>query len=553
AEHVKRGTKRPHGSVKGKEVQKKVSKSIACKKPAHEKDLTSKKNKRGKAKQGDQEDLEGAGARSGDGGSDHNYDHKEKDDEDEDKDNKGNNEPNVNAITGKPYSPGPLSEELGDKAVKIYCDCMNKLEAIALSPNKPLHSILLHFNVGKPPGVRPPNPWNVFVLWYNMEGEYKKPEKWTIQTQTPYKLLWPSTWTATKERLNKHLDEVKSNPKKLSQYLDKMLKPVLYYVDHRILVWGAAHPTKPNNTSIGQGVMWSGSPLFARVKEHSETQVSRALQDMSTLIHMVQMEGTHASADVLDLYHEIHCSLKKPPAKKSKQDKHRHWLATIIHHNTSHLLKNKHNLVISNFVFRALNYQLVLRNYPEDTSVPGVRKVTLHNLGAGFLKVMVSARVEYVNKSVAGTLMEKDKCHKHLYVESWSEEDKAANPNIQEKVAVITNVAGAVVVLADGTVPKPDDSASGGTAPAAKETTVQPKKATLKKVITKTMSLYQDNNAEDNAEEELTPSQPHSSAFPTPDLGRFLKFQTFLHHQHHLWSLHRHNHCEGLPTAIPSI
>ncbi|KAL0571747.1 hypothetical protein V5O48_010218 [Marasmius crinis-equi] len=431
---------------------------------------------------------------------------------------------------------------------------MEKLEDIARSVNKPLNAILSHVNAIKPPGVRPPNPWNAYASWYNVEGEYAKPEKWTVQqwntfVATQYRnelveaigeeaakdpeavreaMAFYLSWY--KEHLTKHLDEIKSNPKKLSRYLDTMLKPMLHYTkqmweDQGILVWGAAHPTKHNNTSVGQGVMWSGSPLFVRVKERSETQVPRALEDMSTLIHMVQMEGTHASADILDLYREIHCPAKKPPANESERDKHRRWLATIIRHDAARLIKNKHNLAMSNFVAKAWEYQLVLRNYPEETGVPGVEGFTLHNLGAGSLKAMVSARVEYVNKSVAGTLTEKDKCHKHLYVESWSEGDKAAHSNVQENVAIITNVAGADVVLADGTVPEADNSVSVGTAIVAEATTVQPKKAATvplakattvcPKLTTRAMPLYQDDDSEDEAENEVRPPQPRSSAVST--------------------------------------
>ncbi|KAL0562955.1 hypothetical protein V5O48_019124 [Marasmius crinis-equi] len=198
----------------------------------------------------------------------------------------------------------------------------------------------------------------------------------------------------------------------------------------------------------------------------------------------------------------------------------------MVFNSTVRLLKNKHNLAISNFGSKALDYHLVLCNYPENTDVPGVSNFTLHNLGAASLKAMVSARVKYVNKSMAGTLTEKDKCNQHLYVESWSEEDKAADSNIQDKVAIITNIAGAGVVLANGMVPKSDDSASGETATAAKDTPAQLKKGTTtllaktttvhaKKATVRTMSLYQNDNTEDKAEEGVTPCQPHSSAVST--------------------------------------
>ncbi|KAL0562954.1 hypothetical protein V5O48_019123 [Marasmius crinis-equi] len=237
--------------------------------------------------------MEGGEEQSGEGSNN-------KDDDDKDEDD--NDEPDVSAVTSKPYLPGPLSEELGNEAVEVYQECMDELEAIALSANKPLQSILSHVNAVKPPGVHPPNPWNAFASWYNVEGKYEKPKNWTIQQWNAFmaKKYHEEVVEAIgeegakdpnavreamevyldwyKQCLNKHLDKVKSNPKKLSRYLNKMIKLALHYtkqlwMDHDILVWGAAHPTKHNNTSVGQGVMWSGSPLFARVKERSETQV----------------------------------------------------------------------------------------------------------------------------------------------------------------------------------------------------------------------------------------------------------------------------------------
>ncbi|KAL0565228.1 hypothetical protein V5O48_016800 [Marasmius crinis-equi] len=209
------------------------------------------------------------------------------------------------------YTPGPLSEELGCKAVAIHQDCMDKLEAIAYSTNMSLYAILSHINKAKPPLVRNTSPWNVYAAWYNVEGPYEKPEDWLVGKWNKFVVhKYRKEVTAVsgddeakdsgavreamcfyidwyKERLTQHLDKVKSNPKKAGHLLNKSLKPILHsakqlWEDQGILA----------KETCGAEVLC----LFARVKERSEAQVSRALEDITTLIHMEQMEGTQASA-----------------------------------------------------------------------------------------------------------------------------------------------------------------------------------------------------------------------------------------------------------------
>ncbi|KAL0565694.1 hypothetical protein V5O48_016328 [Marasmius crinis-equi] len=154
-----------------------------------------------------------------------------------------------------------------------------------------LYAILSHINKAKPPLVRNTSPWNVYAAWYNVEGPYEKPEDWLVGKWNKFVVhKYRKEVTAVsgddeakdsgavreamcfyidwyKERLTQHLDKVKSNPKKAGHLLNKSLKPILHsakqlWEDQGILVWGAAYPTRHNNTSVGQGNMWSRSPLF---------------------------------------------------------------------------------------------------------------------------------------------------------------------------------------------------------------------------------------------------------------------------------------------------
>ncbi|KAL0571159.1 hypothetical protein V5O48_010798 [Marasmius crinis-equi] len=477
----------------------------------------------------------------------------EGEDDDDDEGSDSDDEEEVDIVTGKPYTPGPLSERLGNEAIAIYQECMDKLDEIAHTANKPLHAILSHIHEVKPPSVRNTSPWNAYASWYNEEGEYEKPEDWPIQqwnkfVGTQYRkevvaavgedkvgdaeavregMGFYIDWY--KDRLVQHLDKVKSNPKKATRLLNRALKPILHtakqiWEDQGILVWGAAHPTRHNNTSVGPGVMWSGSPLFARVKERSETQVSRALEDMTTLIHMVQMEGTEASAEVLDLYRELHFPAKKPPTNEVERDKHRRWLATIFRHDAQHILRKKTKIAIGNFVTHAFEHKLVLRNYPKDTSVPGVGSFTLHNLSAGSLRALVHNRVEYVNKSVSNTLKADDPCNNYLYLEPWSDADKEAKLIAQRKVAIVTDVEGTEVVLAEASQSYTDALARCGDDDQEEEGTqrtaakVQRAKAAPRPPRpSKTLPLFQDEDEEEEQVQVPPPRAPTGSSRSRPN------------------------------------
>ncbi|KAL0571746.1 hypothetical protein V5O48_010217 [Marasmius crinis-equi] len=119
-QHMKGGTRRRQVSAKGKEVQKKIPTPNVRAKPARENDHTSKMKEKGKAKQPVRGDVhERIGERRNED-DDVEEDNGDDNDNDNDNDDDDGEEPDVNAITGKPYSPGPLSEELGNEATEVY-------------------------------------------------------------------------------------------------------------------------------------------------------------------------------------------------------------------------------------------------------------------------------------------------------------------------------------------------------------------------------------------------------------------------------------------------
>ncbi|KAL0569800.1 hypothetical protein V5O48_012168, partial [Marasmius crinis-equi] len=304
------------------------------------------------------------------------------------------------------------------------------------------------------------------------EGPNEKPENWTTQQWTTfiseeYDKEVEARLPDAEDRADPHqvreammefvvwaeaglmayLEEAKSDPRKASRLLRKtttlfMQMAQRVYKEQGVHIFGFALPTREGNTSMGQGILWGGTPEFAAVKSWLGSQVSRTLEDLSAAFHMLQMEQSENAGLVAHLYLQLPTKDRETPKSRLKR-----LIRLFISDDTKKLCGRE--IHIPSLVKKAFKYKLVLRNWPhKDIAIPGFN-CDLSNLNTPALRSIAQPRIDFIKKTAENTLEPDDPCLQHICVELWDEDDRNLSFMSQRNVAVVTDINGETLVKAE--------------------------------------------------------------------------------------------------------
>ncbi|KAL0565685.1 hypothetical protein V5O48_016335 [Marasmius crinis-equi] len=451
------------------------------------------------------------------------------------------------------YKPGPLPDWAQKRAEECYEAYYNEMLKIAHDAKKSPQSVFTHVNDIVPVTVQARNPWNAYLSWYNREGPNEKPDEWTTQQWTTFiseeydkevearlpdaedrgdphqvreAMMEFIEWA--EDRLTAYLEEAKSDPRKSSRLLHKTSTPFMQmaqrvYKEQGVHVFGFALPTREGNTSMGQGILWGGTPEFAAVKSRLRSQVSRTLEDLTAAFHMLQMEKSENAALVAHLYLQLPAKDRETPKSRLKR-----LIRLFVSDDTKQLCGTEVHL--PSIVKKAFKYKLVLRNWPhEDIAIPGFN-CDLSELNTQALRSIAQPRINYIKKTADNTLEADNLCHQHVRVELWDEEDRNLSFMSQRNVAVVTDINGKTLIKAEDSeswraelLSLDEDEVIAQEEAGAKKTTVTARggkgkgkeKATKPaKVVPvpKSMPLWLDDQGDNDDDDEgnLTPPPPQS-------------------------------------------
>ncbi|KAL0571579.1 hypothetical protein V5O48_010385 [Marasmius crinis-equi] len=456
------GSRRKSGSKK-----KRTSEKAPAARPPPAKAPSKRKKQKADDKRAKRADTTREKKRSG-----HDSQHHDDDDDDDDDDNHNDDDEDDEQEQG--YKPGPLPDWAQKRAEECYEVYYNEMLKIAEDAKKSPQLVFTHVNDIVPTRAREINPWNAYCSWYHKEGPDMKPEDWTAQEWTTYISEQYDNELAQRlsvedrkdrqevreamkefiewqqERLAAYVEEAKSNPRKSSRLLQGIVTPFnqsaqRVWKEQGVHIFGFALPTRDNNRSMGQGLLWGGTPEFAAVKERLGSQVSRTLEDLTATFHILQMEQSENAGLVAHLYLQLPARDKETPKARLLR-----LLREFVRYDSLEACGTEVHL--PSFVDKAFKHKLVLRNWPhKDIGIPGANGYRIASLPTRALQALVNPRVEFIRKTAENRLEDDDPCHIHLRVERWDEDDINATFMSQRHVGVVTNKKGKALVKAKET------------------------------------------------------------------------------------------------------
>ncbi|KAL0565861.1 hypothetical protein V5O48_016158 [Marasmius crinis-equi] len=331
----------------------------------------------------------------------------------------------------KTYKTGPLPDWAKDRAVELYQQYYEQMDALQKKVRKPISTLFAHVNDSRPAAVCAPNPWNAYSAWYTENGEYTKPKDYALKDWNAF--VRDAYDKEVKSRIaEEDLSGCEAVCGAMKEYIEWFKERQRKYLEkaqqvwneHGVHIFGYAMTTRQNNTSMGPSVVWGVGPEFKAVKERCQLSLSRSIEDLTTAFHLEQMEGSQAAANVLDLFEAMNPGSNQKETGKMAD---RRFLVRMTKHDVKRILDSTGKVAINSFIKHAYRLKLILRNWPTKVRVPGIAGLKSNSLGMSELRAVVSRRMEYVQKALKNQLQEGDKCLKHVHVEQW---DKEATPTV---------------------------------------------------------------------------------------------------------------------------
>ncbi|KAL0568782.1 hypothetical protein V5O48_013197 [Marasmius crinis-equi] len=368
------------------------------------------------------------------------------------------------------YKPGPIAEEIHDKAREAWETYRQTIYQLAKDANKSPHEVFAIVNQEQAAKPRKISPWNAWLAHHAVYDEEKKPKDESLADWNTH--LRDKYYDILEERiLEQGLEpgpgvtrevmapEIEWFEKRFASYLEsqkksgkfdatvgKILAPFMNLSSHArhnygVHVFGFFISTTRDSTGRSPNCFWGGSPEFAMMKAKNSTQLSAQLDDCDALLRVIEMDLRDTPVIDQELYR--HLAVRQG---ENARDRDRRLLIWFMSTDTGNLLGESKKFAMDSFPKKAWSSHLVAVNWPEGIPFPGLGVKTFHNLTQTELRAIVGPREDFLLRMMQNEATEDEKEQMDFFhLEKWDDDDIDLDLEAQEKVAIVKDTRCQVV------------------------------------------------------------------------------------------------------------